>query len=74
MTQLTQEQCSILRDANAAIAIGDIVKATELMCKIPVPLGLAKAAKQAFGMEFICESGFDFSEAEKHYGQEWLSQ
>ena len=63
MSQLSSEHKHILDRANAAIATGNIAEATELMKQIPVPLGLAQAAKQALGADFVRTLVKDFHRA-----------
>lgn len=65
----------VLEQMNAAIAAGNVEQATELMVKAqyPLPLSVAEAAKEALGIEFLLEGGFNLSEAVAAHGQDWLT-
>jgi len=58
-----------------ALASGEYDKACDLMVKSQRPLNpaVAYAFKEGFGADFITNTGFNLSEAEKAYGPNWLS-
>ena len=43
------------------------------MRQIPMPPYLALFAKEHFGLDFLKKYGWNLSEAEAEYGQEWLT-
>ena len=41
---------------------------------IPIPPYLAKIAKEKIGLDFLINGGWNLSEAEAEFGQDWLSK
>jgi hypothetical protein len=73
MTQTnSEERARVLRRANAAFARGDVEEAVRLTQSVPLLPEEARAAKQAFGVEWLRESGFNLTAAEEAYGKDWL--
>lgn len=72
MTQLTLEQEKIFDQVNNAIEADNIAEATRLMKLLPVQPELAKAAKETLGADYLRQSGFNLTAAEKEYGTDWL--
>ncbi len=70
----TEEYRQIAAEAGAAWDAGDREKFLEISKKVPVPPEVAMAFKEGFGADFMINSGFDLSEAEKEYGKDWLSR
>lgn len=66
-------EIELLDEINAVADSGDMEKFLELSKKMPVPPEVAMAFKKGFGTEFLTNSGFNLSEAEKTYGKNWLS-
>jgi hypothetical protein len=57
-----------LRDA------GKEAEAHALIATIPLPPYLAKTAKKCFGAGFLIEAGYNLSDAEAAFGQDWLTR
>jgi hypothetical protein len=57
-----------LRDA------GKEAEAHALLTKVPLPAYLAKTAKKVFGADFLIKAGYNLSEAEAEFGQNWLTR
>jgi hypothetical protein len=57
-----------LRDA------GKETEAHEVITQFPIPPYLAKTAKKAFGADFLVKGGYNLSDAEAEYGQDWLNR
>lgn len=57
-----------------AMLAGKWDEAKDLMKHIPLVPEVANAAKQAFGDEYLKQSGFNLSAAEKAYGNGWISR
>jgi hypothetical protein len=53
---------------------GDIDGASRLLRSIPMPPYLAKVYKEKVGVKELIESGWNLSEAEAEFGENWLSQ
>ena len=53
---------------------GKTNEAKELMRQIPLAPYLAKAIKETFGTEALVSGGYNLSEAETEYGQNWLDR
>jgi hypothetical protein len=53
---------------------GKLEEGSKLMRSIPLPPYLAKLAKEALGSEGLIESGFNLSEAEAEFGNDWLNR
>ena len=52
---------------------GDEEGASRLLRTAPMPPYLAKVFKEKVGADFLIEGGFNLSEAEAEFGQNWLS-
>ena len=63
----TTKACLLLR-------AGDREGYDRLMKTIPLPPYLAKIAKEKIGPEFFTRTGWNLSEAEAEFGQDWLSR
>ena len=53
---------------------GDEIGATRLLRTAPLPPYLAKIYKEKVGVEQLIESGWNLSEAEAEFGENWLSR
>jgi hypothetical protein len=49
-------------------------EAMRLNKQVPLPPWLAKTLKEKVGVDYLRESGWNLSEAEEAYGQDWLSR
>lgn len=75
MTPENQKKRSeLVKMALAAQAKGDTDEYTRLMMLVPILPEEARAAKQAFGAEWLRNSGFNLSAVEEAYGKDWLLQ
>ena len=64
----------LLEQINEARQSGDHERFLKLSKQMPLPAEVAMAYKKSFGTDFITNSGFNLSEAEKKYGSDWLSR
>jgi hypothetical protein len=53
---------------------GDKEGASRLIRSIPMPPYLAKIAKEKIGVDFLINGGWNLSEAEAEFGQNWLNK
>jgi hypothetical protein len=63
--------------SNKAIALknsGDLDGYNRLMKTVPMPPYLAKVAKEKIGVDFLINGGWNLSEAEAKFGQDWLNK
>ena len=68
------EKFTILGKAIALKRAGDREGYNRLMKTIPLPPYLAKIAKEKIGPEFFTKTGWNLTEAEAEFGQDWLSR
>lgn len=69
-----QERKSLLKLYREALARGDKEEAARVMKLVPILPEEARAAKRAFGIEWLRTSGLNFSAAERAYGKDWFLQ
>jgi ABC-type xylose transport system substrate-binding protein len=73
MAKLTLEQrIEILDKSLAASQSGNDAEALRIGQQKPLTPWIAKAVKEIFGVEYL--RGWDLSDAEAEYGQNWLSE
>jgi len=48
-------------------------EADRLLKTIPIPAYLVKILKEQFGIDYLISGGYNLSEAEAEFGQEWLA-
>lgn len=65
----TEEKVKIIRDSLAAQTYEEEMA---LIMKLPLDPGMAKVAKEILGVDGLKSSGFDLSEANAEYGNDWL--
>ena len=53
---------------------GDEEGASRLIRSIPMPPYLAKVAKEKIGPDFLTNGGWNLSEAEAEFGEDWLTK
>jgi hypothetical protein len=53
---------------------GQLEEADRVWKQIPLSPTMAKWCKDMIGPEFLIKNGFNLSEAEHEYGQEWLTR
>ena len=68
------DNTSIYDKIDLAIESGDMNRVVEFSKQVPLPPEIALAFKEGFGSDYIRNSGFDLSMAEKVYGSDWLSR
>ena len=67
------EKLAISNKAGLLWEAGDKEGYRNLMKKMPIPPYLAKVLKEKVGADIIKIGGWDLSEVEAEFGQDWLS-
>jgi len=73
-TMTLDEKFAIGRKAFELLDAGDREGYSRLTRSIPMPPYLAKVYKEKVGVKELIESGWNLSEAEAEFGENWLSQ
>jgi len=73
-TMTLDEKLAISNKAFELLNAGDKEGFSRLIRTIPMPSYLAKVYKEKVGVEELIESGWNLSEAEAEFGENWLSQ
>ena len=73
-TMTLDEKLAIGCKAAALRKAGDIEGADRLVQSIPMPPYLAKIYKEKVGVEHLINGGWNLSEAEVEFGEDWLSR
>jgi hypothetical protein len=73
-TMTLDEKLAISNKACALWEAGDKEEYDRLMRIVPMPPYLAKVAKEKIGVDFLINGGWNLSEAEAEFGQDWLSK
>jgi hypothetical protein len=73
-TMTLDEKLAILNKASALRKSGDIDGYERLTKSVPLPPYMAKVAKEKIGIDFLVNGGWNLSEAEAEFGQNWLSR
>lgn len=68
------EKDELLNQINKASEAGDMVMFVALAKKMPVPVPVARAFRNGFGVDYIKNCGFNFSEVEEKLGPNWLEE
>ena len=68
------EKLAISNKALDLLDAGDREGYTRLIRTAPMPPYLAKVYKEKVGVKELIESGWNLSEAEAEFGENWLSQ
>lgn len=68
-----EERKRIYHEAKALERKGLIEESKRLMKKIPMNPEMANGFKQLFGLDRLRVIGFNFDDAVKMYGEEWLN-
>jgi hypothetical protein len=66
------EKLTIACKAAALSKAGDTEGESRLIRTIPMPPYLAKVMKEKVGVDFLINGGWNLSEAEEAFGQNWL--
>jgi hypothetical protein len=72
-TMTLDEKLSISNRAFNLLDAGDREGCINLMKTAPLPSYIAKVIKEKVGSDFLINSGWNLSEAEEEFGQNWLS-
>jgi hypothetical protein len=73
-TMSLDEKLAISNQALALWEAGDNEGYDRLMRTVPMPPYLAKVAKEKIGVDFLINGGWNLSEAEAEFGQDWLNK
>jgi len=73
-TMTLDEKLAITCKAAELYKAGDREGYSRLTRSIPMPPYLAKVYKEKVGVKELIESGWNLSEAEAEFGENWLSQ
>jgi len=73
-TMTLDEKLALSNKACMLSQAGDEEGASRLIRSIPMPPYLAKVYKEKVGVKELIESGWNLSEAEAEFGENWLSQ
>jgi hypothetical protein len=73
-TMTLDEKLAISNKALDLLDAGDREGYDRLMRTVPMPPYLAKVAKEKIGVDFLIDGGWNLSEAEAEFGQNWLSK
>jgi len=68
------EKLAISCKAAELYKAGDHEGYSRLTRSIPMPPYLAKVAKEKIGADFLIDGGWNLSEAEAEFGQDWLAK
>ena len=72
-TMTLDEKLDISRRAFELLDAGDREGYNRLMKTAPMPPYLAKVFKEKVGADFLINGGWNLSEAEAEFGQDWLT-
>ena len=73
-TMTLDEKLAILCKAAALRQAGNEAEHDRLVRSVPMPPYLAKIAKEKIGSDFLINGGWNLSEAEAEFGQNWLTK
>jgi len=73
-TMTIEEKLAIGCKAAALWDAGDKEGYDRLMKTVPMPPYLAKVAKEKIGVDFLINGGWNLTEAEAEFGQDWLAK
>jgi hypothetical protein len=73
-TMTLDEKLDTLMKAIALKKAGDRDGYDRLTISVPMPPYLAKIMKEKMGVDFLINGGWNLSEAEAEFGQDWLSK
>jgi hypothetical protein len=72
-TMTFDEKLALSNKACLLLQAGDREGYNNLMKKLPIPPYLAKVLKEKVGADIIKIGGWDLSEVEAEFGQDWLN-
>ena len=73
-TMTLDEKLAISNKAFELLDAGDKEGFSRVIRTAPMPPYLAKIMKEKMGVEFLIDGGWNLSEAEAEFGQDWLSK
>jgi hypothetical protein len=73
-TMTLDEKLAISNKAFELIDAGDREGGIRLMKTAPIPPYIAKVIKEKVGADFLIKEGWNLSEAEAEFGDNWLSK
>jgi len=73
-TMTLDEKLAISNKACALLDAGDREGYSRLMRTVPMPPYLAKVFKEKVGPNFLINGGWNLSEAEAEFGNNWLTK
>jgi hypothetical protein len=68
------EKFAIAKKAHEFESAGNMEEYERVMKQLPMPSYLAKFAKDKIGIDFLLNGGWNLSEAEAEFGQNWLTK
>jgi hypothetical protein len=71
-TMTLDEKLAISMKACALYQAGDTEGFSRVIRTAPMPPYLAKVLKDKMGVDFLLKAGYNLSEAEAEFGQNWL--
>jgi hypothetical protein len=72
-TMTLDEKLAISNKAFELLDAGDKEGFSRLIRTAPMPSYLAKVMKEKVGVEYLLNGGFNLSEAEAEFGEDWLT-
>jgi len=73
-TMTLDEKLATLNKATELKKSGDLEGADRLVKSVPMPPYLAKIMKEKVGVDYLINGGWNLSEAEAEFGNNWLSR
>jgi len=73
-TMTLDEKLTTINKAFELSESGDEEGYSRLIRSVPMPPYLAKIAKEKIGTDFLINGGWNLSEAEAEFGENWLSK
>jgi len=73
-TMTLDEKLATLNRATELKKSGDLEGADRLVKSVPMPPYLAKIMKEKVGVDYLINGGWNLSEAEAEFGNNWLSR
>ena len=73
-TMTLDEKLAISNKACTLLDAGDREGYSRLTRSIPMPPYLAKVMKEKMGVDFLLNGGWNLSEAEAEFGENWLNK
>ena len=69
-----EERAQLISASLAAGKAGNKDEEIRLMRKLPLAPHLAMAAKEMYGKEYLLEHGYDLTDANEEFGNDWLER